>query len=240
MSPKTPPLFATLVDRRDVTAELVVMKFKPSAPFPFKAGQSCTIGIDNVYRPYSIVSSPEEKDLELFIRLVQGGELTPKIWQLQRGDDIVLLPKATGAFTFEQGPTTQVMVATSTGLAPFMSFLRSELNYPQLHHQSKKDFFLFLGASFQTEFYAYANEVKTMAPDLTYVPTVSRPEKVQNDGWKGKEGRVNSICEDLLSEHSITPQSTIIYLCGNPGMITDLEPRLITLGFTVKTEKYWA
>src|SRR5438552_17094161 len=69
---------AVVTERRNLTPDLPVVRLQPEIPCAFTPGQYCTIGLDGVERPYSIVSSPHEAFLELFLELVQHGELTPK------------------------------------------------------------------------------------------------------------------------------------------------------------------
>lgn len=231
---------ATLIYREDITADLTIMRFEPENPFSFKPGQYCTIGIEGVtVRPYSIASTPDDPYLELFIRLVPEGEFTPELWKLRVGDQVNLLPKAKGVFTFESAFENQVMIATTTGTAPFISILRTQLRYPNAWPKNLKRFYLFHGASYQTEFTGYHFELRDMFPNLVYVPTVSRPDEPENIRWPGRTGRVNTLCEDLLHVFNISTSSTIVYLCGNPGMIDDLESKLTRLGYQTKLEKYW-
>ena len=68
----------------------------------------------------------------------------------------------------------QFMVATVTGIVPFVSILRDYLN----HHRSGHHFYVLQGASYVDEF-TYDTELRRLAeqnPDLiTFVPTISRP-----------------------------------------------------------------
>src|ERR1041384_3020295 len=66
---------ATIVERRDLSEDLWLVKVNPGGPFQFKAGQYATLGVDHdgkrIERAYSIVSSPYEQDfLEFFLELV--------------------------------------------------------------------------------------------------------------------------------------------------------------------------
>jgi len=56
-----------VTERRNLTPDLAVVRLQPEIPYAFTPGQYCTIGLDGVERPYSIVSSPHEAFLELFL-----------------------------------------------------------------------------------------------------------------------------------------------------------------------------
>ena len=96
---------ARLVERRDVTEDLMVMKLEPERqPYTFKPGQYCTLGLKGVERAYSIVSAPHEGFLEIFVELVPEGGLTPLMWDMKLGDEMSLRPTAKGLFTLDPPP----------------------------------------------------------------------------------------------------------------------------------------
>jgi NAD(P)H-flavin reductase len=229
---------ARVIARRDLTPDLMVIRLDPEIPYAFAPGQYCTIGLEGIERPYSMVSSPHEPYLELFVELVPHGALTPRLWSLGLGDPVSLRPRPKGVFTLQERYTSHLMVATVTGIAPFVSMLRYTL-----HHGDRRFRFRVLqGASYQDEF-AYRAELQAAAaaqPDLlTYVPSVSRPADARNHGWTGVVGRVNLIVEQHVERFGLVPESTLAYACGHPAMIEDVAARLTPRGFTVKEEKYW-
>jgi NAD(P)H-flavin reductase len=130
------------------------------------------------------------------------------------------------------------VVATVTGIAPFVSMLRFALHHGELRFR----FRVLEGARYQDEF-AYRAELEQAAagqPDLlTYVPSVSRPGQARNRGWTGAVGRVNLVVEEHVERSRLMPESTVVYTCGHPAMIEDVATRLGPRGFTVKEERYW-
>src|SRR5258705_4311099 len=78
---------ATILERRELSEDLWLVKVDPGGPFQFKAGQYATLGVDvegkRIERAYSIVSSPYEPGLEFFVEFVPQGALTPHIYKLQ-------------------------------------------------------------------------------------------------------------------------------------------------------------
>ncbi len=235
---RKPLPLAEVVDRRDLTPDLMILRLRPGIAYSFEPGQYCTIGVDGFEKPYSIVSAPHEPAIELFVELVPHGELTPRLWRLRPGDTVTLRPRAKGVFTLEPRARCHLLVATVTGIAPFVSMVRDAL------HRGARDvrFVILQGASYQDEF-AYREELEAVRagdPELvTYVPTVSRPAEPRNHGWHGATGRVNTIVEEWVRRLEIGPPDTDAYACGHPGMIDDVGRRLGALGFTVKEERYW-
>src|SRR5216684_6804867 len=143
MPPELPK--ARIVEQVNLTNDLMIIKIRSEIPFTFKPGQYCTIGLGGVERPYSIVSSPYEESVELFLELVPEGELTPKLWQSRVGDVLSIRPSAKGVFTFDDKYPNQFMVATVTGIAPFMSMIRNYLRRVLGSH----NFYVLQGASYQ-------------------------------------------------------------------------------------------
>jgi len=229
---------AEVVERRDVTRELFVLRLRPEIPFGFAPGQYCTIGVDGTERPYSIVSAPHEPCLELFVEVVPHGDLTPKLRSLRAGDVVSLRPRAKGVFTLERGAASHLMVATVTGIAPFVSMLRDAVH----RGGPTARFFILHGASYHEEL-VYRDELESLAarhPEkIAYVPTVSRPTDDRNRAWRGATGRVNTLVEEHVERLALTPADTAVYACGHPGMIEDVARRLASRSFTVREERYW-
>ena len=109
---------ARLVERRDVTEDLMVIKLEPSEKFNFKPGQYCTLGLNGIERAYSIASAPHEPWLEIFVELVPDGELTPLMYKMRIGDCMSVRPRAKGLFTMDHRGHHHFMVSTVTGVAP--------------------------------------------------------------------------------------------------------------------------
>ncbi len=238
---RIPTFVETRVLRRvDLTPDLMLLWLERPAGFTFKAGQYCTIGLDGIERAYSIASAPHEEFLELFIELVPlpHGVLTPRLWQLKVGDKLTIRPRAKGIFTFDPSLPNQLLVATVTGVVPYISYIRDYLHCQRSGHH----FYVLQGASYCDEF-AYDCELAQLAaryPDLlTYVPTVSRPREERNQRWCGETGRVNLIVERYVEKLGLSPQDTIVYACGHPGMIEDVKARMVPRGFTFKEERFW-
>lgn len=230
---------ATVVRWKDLTDDLWLMWLKTAIPFNFKPGQYITIGVDGIERPYSIASSPSEPEIELFIEVIPlpDGELTPLLYDLNIGDEVTIRPRAKGLFLFDPEFRNHVMVATVTGVTPFISMLRAYFENPR----GGDRFYILEGASYWDEF-GYHDELRKLAEEreeVVFVPTVSRPSEERNAHWKGETGRVNTLVEKYLEEFGLQPHDTIIYLCGHPLMIEDVKGRLDGRGFKVDEERFW-
>jgi ferredoxin--NADP+ reductase len=238
---------ARIIERKDFSADLWRIRVDPGGEFRYEPGQYATLGVvtpsKHVERAYSIVSSPYEDFLEFFFELVPQGELTPLLYKLQVGDIFTCRRVAKGRFTLDtkSGRTNHLLLCTVTGIAPFVSYVRS------LHRDSKNSridhkLFLIEAASHSSEF-GYREEMEQLAaeaPWLTYIPTVSRPWDERD--WHGESGRVDDLIREYVDHWHLNPQDTTVYLCGHPTMIENGKGILQRRGWQkdgVKEEVYF-
>ena len=230
---------ATLVERRDITDDLFVIKLEPEqGPLNFKPGQYCTLGLEGIERAYSIVSSPHETLLEIFVELVLEGELTPRMHRMNIGDQMTIRPRAKGLFVLNQKVHHHFMVSTVTGVAPSVSMIRKYINDGLGDHK----FYVLMGASYHDEF-VYDKELAEYAakyPEhIHFIPTVSRPNEDKNANWEGAKGRANAIAEEYMEKYNLPNDDTMVYACGHPGMISDVKDRVTAKGWQFIEERFW-
>jgi ferredoxin--NADP+ reductase len=232
---------AWIAKKQEVAEDLFLIWLRPEVPYAFKPGQYITIGTGGIERPYSIASAPHENMVELFIEHVlpeHGGKLTPLLWAQHVGEFVSMRPRAKGIFVFQPQYHNHVMVGTVTGVAPFVSMVRNAVHEKMRGHQ----FFIMEGASHQDEF-VYDAELERLSENypemVTFIPTVSRPQAERNMGWNGATGRVNLLVEDYLAKWSLPKDDTLVYLCGNPGMIEDVTAKLESKAWHVDSERFW-
>lgn len=79
-----------------------------------------------ILRAYSVVSPPWSEELEFLSIKMAEGELTSRLQHIDVGSEVIIMPKCTGTLVnsaLEKGGKLW-MLATGTGLAPFMSLIR--------------------------------------------------------------------------------------------------------------------
>lgn len=260
-APKPLAYNATLVRRDDFTAELTTFHVKYDAPMPgegpaFVPGQYVALGLNNtevpekgsVRRSMSILSAPEQREVyEFYIRWVKHPEsdnpLTHLLWKMKDGDKIFMTKKPVGVFTVkdtvgETDPRWRLYVAAGTGLAPFVSMLRSQHLRDPKADMSKT--VLLHGASYPADL-CYWEELEGYAKQhgLHYFRTCSRPKEAPD--WKGDAGRVEEYFKpdklvDLerklgLDAGALTPRNCGVLICGLQGTIAETIQRLAPRGF---------
>ena len=238
---------AELIERRGVSANLAILRFRVAERPSFTAGQYATIGIavdgDVVERPYSIVSSPHEPFLEFFIELVPDGHITPKLWELKSGSTVLIRRRIVGQFTLDTSVTHHLMLATVTGVAPFVSILRTQQIDRARGGTANHQFIVIHGASQSGDFGPYCSELDELsrAEWLTYIPTVSRPWA--EPGWKGETGRVEDIVRKHADQLGFDHTNSVAYACGHPQMVANVKDILARARFSeeqIKEEKYFS
>ena len=240
---------ARITKRVDFTAELWMIRVQPDGEFKFAPGQYATLGVEGAEkrseRPYSIASSPYEDEIEFFFELVPQGGLTPLLHQLQTGDEVLMRKVPKGRFTLstESGRINHLLVCTVTGVAPFVSYVRTLYrDWRDEKFGGEQKLYLLNGASRSSEF-GYCDELRKFAyeaPWLKYVPTVSRPW--DDEKWVGETGRVDDVLRKYADMWGLDGDNCIGYLCGHPEMIEHGKGILKRIGFSkehLKEEVYW-
>ena len=237
---------AELIERTDISANLAVLRFRVSERLSFTAGQFATIGIavdgELVERPYSIVSSPHEPFLEFFIELVPGGSITPKLWELKLGSASLVRRRIVGQLVLDTAVTHHLMLATVTGIAPFVSILRTQQIERECGETTDHRFVVIHGSSQSVDFGSYRSELEELsrAGWLTYIPTVSRPWAEPN--WTGETGRIEDVVRKYADQLGFDQRNSVAYACGHPQMVANVKAILERARFSrdqIKEEKYF-
>lgn len=266
------PYNATVMARIDITPRLAILQIRPDdLDFSFIAGQYTVLGLLRsaqripesrpeeaqdespdklVKRAYSISSgSVTRKYVEFYVALVSDGALTPRLFALSGGDRIFMGSRFKGMFTIDRAPGDKnlLLAATGTGIAPYISMLRS-----RILDGSKRRAAVLHGASYSWDL-GFRNELEEMASrckGFVYAPVISRPQ--ESHDWKGMAGRLplwlkNPGLGKILG-FDAAPETTHVFLCGNPGMIEDAALVLAAQGFRADAgknpgnlhfEKFW-
>ncbi|AQZ80775.1 flavodoxin/ferredoxin--NADP reductase [Acinetobacter calcoaceticus] len=224
------------------------------AHFKFTAGQFARIGLkvgeELVVRAYSVVSSPFDETLEFFSIVVPDGAFTSNLQHLKVGDELYLEKIPYGYLTlarYQQPlPHDLWLLATGTGLAPFLSMLQ--------------DFDTW--SKYQKINLVYS--VRTAA-ELAYVDRIQEIAETFGEGHVGFKF-ISIITRDpsaqlhdrlpVLIENGelekvagieLSPETSHVMLCGNPQMVDDTKEALKRRGLTmnrrgegnIAVENYW-
>jgi ferredoxin--NADP+ reductase len=206
------------------TDRLFRIRTQKPEDFSFVAGQFVMIGLpdSDVQRAYSITSAPQDDFLEFYSIKVQDGPLTSRLQHVQSGDELEVSEYPTGTLllsSLEQG-TDLWMLATGTGVAPFMSLLRDGTVYDRYERVH-----LVWSVRERAELDAYYDWLQEQP--VNFIPVVTR----DND-WSGVSTRIDKLIQagDIVSSND--PATDHVMLCGSIEFNKSLKQHLTDNGWT--------
>jgi ferredoxin--NADP+ reductase len=225
---------ATITKKKIWTDGLFTITIKADGVKHFEPGQFLQLGVYPegqsgvedaiINRPYS-VASPHGDELEFFIVVVPEGELTPKLWELEVGDPLLVNDRGAGRFSLGHAPEADHLwlLATGTGLAPYIAMLRTEEPW-----QRFKKIVVVHGVRHESDL-AYTEELSEYR--TTYP---GRFELIQSLTREQSEvamrGRIPALLAsgqlEKTADCTLSKDSSTVMLCGNPAMLDSMEELL--------------
>jgi ferredoxin--NADP+ reductase len=229
-----------------------LLSLRVQAPLgAFEAGQFTKLALDSggerVARPYSLVNPPGTAPLEFYYNVVEAGPLSPRLAALAEGDEVFVAPNPAGFLVLREVPEAENLwlIATGTGLGPFLSILRTETPWQRfrkvtLVHAVRV-------AADQAYRPMIAEVARLRAAQFALVSFVSR--EAVNGALAGRvpaaigDGRLEAAAAAELSA-----ARSQVMLCGNPAMVTEVTAALEARGMRkhrrrapghITVETYW-
>jgi ferredoxin/flavodoxin---NADP+ reductase len=221
----------TVLEVHHTTPTLFRIRTTRPEDYSFKPGEFTMIGLpDTVKRAYSFTSGSHENNLEFYSIKVPDGELTSKLQYILPGDTLHVGKKSKGTLlvdNFLEGGERVWLLATGTGIAPFISILKSQ----QLSDKFSRKTYVMWSVRHQADLEAY-QEYLSRNSSIRFMPIVT-----QDSSYAGFTSRMQSYITDPKSHGlSLTPEldSTAdrIMLCGSMGFNEDMRELLEGKGFT--------
>jgi ferredoxin--NADP+ reductase len=247
-----------ITDVRPWTDSLFSFRTTRDRGYRFVPGQFARLGVksrdaeDIVWRAYSIASAAHDEHLEFFSVVVPNGAFTSRLSKLREGDEIFVERKSYGFLTtdrFEAGRDLW-MLATGTGLAPFISILHDFETWEKYEN-------LILVQSVRTQpELAYEDLIRGFegseyygeyAHKLRYVRIVTREPVPGTLRDRVTKLLASGVLEENVGVRLDHDRSRIM-LCGNPEMVEDSRKLLIEKGYRLSrrgdpghlaVENYW-
>ncbi len=205
------------------TVKHFVLRYAPEADTTFLAGHFMMVYLEKEgkphKKPYSIASSPSlDHQIELCIKLVEGGFVSTYFFNLKEGDVLkTSLPH--GVFLVrEPWQDDLVFVGTGTGIAPLRGMIQ------KLYEKGcQKDIWLVFGNRYETDI-LYHDEwlaLEKKHKNFHYLPTVSRPET-----WKGETVYVQELVKKTFAGRTT---GLDFYGCGLVPMCKELKTALLEM-----------
>lgn len=194
-----------------------------SPPIAFVAGQFVRIGLEeSLVRAFSFVNPPHDPVLEFFGVIVPQGPLSPRLAGLRAGERLLVASNPAGFLVLREVPDcdTLWLMATGTGLAPFLSILRTDEPWQRFRTV------VLVQAVRHARELVYQDTIRALArPAFRHVTFVSR-ESVPGS----LAGRIPAAIRDGRLEAAagaaLDPAASHVMLCGNPQMLRDTAAAL--------------
>lgn len=245
----------TIIALRHWTPTLLSLRVTRDPAFDFTPGRYARVSVPDpsgarVVRPLSIASAPADPQLEFFCTLIAGGEFSGRLAACRAGDAVEVDTASYGFLTVDSlAPGTDLwLLATGTGLAPYLSMLRD----PRVWSSFER-LIVVHSVRYGAEL-AYADELRRFAQDasgtlarLRYLPVVTREA-----GASPLSQRIPALLADdrlpRAAGAALDPAHSRVMVCGNPDMTRELRALLGARGFRTTRrgvpgqaafEKYW-
>jgi ferredoxin--NADP+ reductase len=219
-----------VVENRHWTEALFSLRVE-GAPLDFAAGQFVRIALDiggeRVARPFSFVNPPQEPLHEFYGIVVPQGPLSPRLAELRAGDLLWVAGNPAGFLVLSELPDAQTLwlMSTGTGIAPFLSILRTEAPWRRFAEV------VLVHAVRHARELVYQDLIGQIGKRAAfrYVSFVSR-----ETAPGALAGRIPAAVRDGRLEAAaglaLSAQTSQVMLCGNPDMLKDTSAALIERG----------
>ncbi len=231
----------TVLSVRHWTDDLFSFTATRSPSFRFANGQFTMMGLEvegkPLLRAYSMVSSNYDDELEFFSIKVPDGPLTSRLQHIREGDRILVGKKPTGTLVLDNllPGRTLYLLATGTGLAPFMSIIRDPEAY------EKNENVVLVHGCRQVAELAYGEKITQALPQDDYIGELIREKLIYYPTVTREPFRHRGRVTDLITAGQIfhdiglppmDPEHDRVMLCGGPPMLEEMKTILEERGFT--------
>ena len=203
------------------TVKSISLHITKRKEFTFLPGQFVIVSPQEkkeIRRSYSLASAPTKNELELCVKIVEGGALSSILDNLTKGQSITI-EGPYGKFALQDSEKEKIFIAGGTGIAPLRSMIQS------LGNIKTKTWLFYRFKEPQSCLYLQEwEELARTHEAFTFVPSTTDPM------WKGETERPQA----LIKKYITTPENKEVYICGPPDMVREVVADLLQQGFTLE------
>ena len=210
---------AKIIKIAQASVDIKSITVKPENSAEYTAGQHYEICIpgESIIRKYSIVSDIYEKNyLEFGVQLIESGALSPRLWDLQAGDELEIRGPLGESFIWDSSnPAPLVLLGAGSGITPLVSI------YYSYHKKYPDGQCVFIMS----------------AKDSSRIMNYDSLKDILVTRFTTTEGRIDF---DFLKKHTnelTSDKDTLFFICGPDNFIDDMVDTVLELGVAEKNIK---
>lgn len=212
-----------VIENRHWTASAFSLRVE-APKLSFRAGQFVRIALEeDLARPFSFVNPPHDPTLEFYGIVVPEGPLSPRLARLRAGDRLLVASNPAGFLVLSEVPPTARtlwLVSTGTGIAPFLSILRTDEPWQRFENV------VLVHAVRHSAELVYQEMIREISRQhalrvVTFVSREAAPGSLA--------GRIPAAIRDGRLEKAAglaLHHDAHVMLCGNPDMLRDAQAAL--------------
>jgi ferredoxin-NADP reductase len=232
---------ATLVESRMVASDVKSLTFDVADWIQHKPGQHYDIRLTapdgyQAERKYSIASPPEQTvQVEFGIQLLEDGEVSPYLFQIQPGEQVDIHGPIGGHFLWDVAmPGPLVLIGGGSGMVPLMCMLRHHSG-----HDDPRDIVFLINAR-SLEKVLYYDELQALQANDPRLRLAMSLTQTQPPSWQG----YTRLIDKAMIEETMGPfrsQMPMVYVCGPTPFVEAAADMLVMSGFhdhVIRTERF--
>ena len=220
---KTIPAKISLLEFLSNDVVKVTLRTPPYKSMEFLAGQYIDLSVKGIKRSYSISSTPSDSEIELLIKNYTGGQFSNYLFNEAKVNDLLRIEGPKGTYILpKEIPQNLLFISTGTGIAPNLSLIKSALKEGIV--QSSQ--ITLIHGQRTAEEHIYSIE-----------ETLNEIEIIRCTSRESVDDYFHGYVQDAVKGLDLDFSNSLVFACGNPQMIKELNRQMITLGLEERNFK---
>lgn len=217
-------LSARVAKVEELSGDVLRVRLELEGSFAFRAGQFVQlVRADGLSRAYSIANLPDEGYLELHVALLPDGKMSGWL-RAAVGETVEVRGPQGDCFYMGEPDEPLLLAGTGTGLAPLLGVLRAAL---KAGHRAP----ITLIHGVRNGISLYERKLlEEIAKDHPHVTVLFSVLSSGEQSESVVEGVLSDPIDQIVSRQSIDPETSRVYLCGNPEIVAKLKKKIYIAG----------
>lgn len=206
------------------SGDVITLRLKRPIGFSFTPGQCIDLYDDEGNcRPYSIASGVARDAITLYIKYIPDGKVTSWVDTLAPNDSVRISREPYGYFAPGTTDKPFVFISTGTGVAPFMSYIESHSDMPDLYQSPPAA--IIAGLRYIDDG-IWISPITQFAKDFRFCITQGDITGLEDVAYNGR-------VTDFVKNEWDIDVNAVYYLCGLDSMLNEMSEILCDAGVPV-------